>query len=185
MNVKSVTFDTNVFNFILDPEACTDNVLKHKSIEIRSLIESGYIKPYVSETIFNLEDLEKKVRPEFFGSYEPLVKIENIQTENPLVINQRVSISPNTLTRPASNSFWMQKIKNARELGFIVLSAPRIGMTRNTSLLKSDFGQRDQDQMRKQQSRFYEACEYVSQLGAGIEIARKLGNESRTNETTW
>lgn len=185
MKEISVTFDTNVINHLLSPESCNDAILQSNCIQIKELINAGKIRPHVSETIFNLEELERMVRPNYFGSYEPTLTIESIETGDSQTIQQRICISPNINGRPEPNSYWIEKLAGVRGLGFKFLSAPRTGMPINPLLAQSDFGQRDEQEMRKQQSRFFDAIDFVCQLGAGIEVARKLGNDYRTNEDTW
>lgn len=185
MKSKSVTFDTNVFSHIVRPENCDDLALQAVCIKIANLIQNSSIRPYVSETVFNLEGIERKDRPGYFGTYRPSGTTEEIPSENPNTIHQRVCIGPDLAGRPASNPILVEKLEKARGLGFRLFSAPRIGFPRNPLLVKPNFGARSASQMGEQQSRFFEALSFISSLGAGVEVARSIGNKFRTCERVW
>lgn len=185
MESKSVTFDTNVFSHIVRPENCNDSALQVVCLKLANLIQNNSIRPYVSETIFNLEGIERKDRPEYFGTYQPSMTTEEIPSENPDTVQQCVCIGPDLVGRPTSNPILVEKLEKARGLGFRLLSAPRIGFPRSPLLVEPDFGERSESQMGEQQSRFFEALSFISSLDAGIEVAKSIGNKFRTCERVW
>lgn len=140
MELKSVTFDTNVFSHIVRPENCDDSALQAVCLKLANLIQNNSIRPYVSETIFNLEGIERKDRPKYFGTYQPSMTTKEIPSENPDTVQQCVCIGPDLVGRPASNPILVEKLEKARGLGFRLLSVPRIGLPRSPLLVKPDFG---------------------------------------------
>lgn len=185
MEPKSVTFDTNVFSHIVRPEDCGDATLKAICLEIRNLIEIGSIHPHISETIFNLEGIGREDRPAYFGSYEPAFAPETLSRDASGTIHGRVAIGPEYVGRPATHPILVEKLEGARALKFRLLSAPRIGLPRNPLLQRSDFGDRTPSEMGEQQTRFFEALDYITLLGAGAEVARTIANEVRKGEPVW
>jgi hypothetical protein len=183
--VLRVTFDMNVFSHIVNPAGCHDPELERICGKICSAIEDGRIQAYFSETIFNLEAIARELRASYFGDYRPSVLVEEQPANEPGVCHSRICIGPELSNFPETDPLMEGKLENARALGFTLLSAPRFGMPRNPLLTKSDFGDRNPDEITQQQTIFFEAVDFVSTLGSGSEFAKRIANKVRTTEAVW
>ncbi|WP_052572953.1 hypothetical protein [Haloferula sp. BvORR071] len=185
MSSVSVTFDTNVFSHIVRPDSCKEIALKEVCVRIADEIVRKRVMPHVSETIFNLEGIERKDRQSYFGNYRPATSLQTRSTENPGEVCGTFCISPNMQGRPESNPILAEKLEKAREMGFRVLSAPRIGLPRSPLLFDSDFGPRTNEEMGAQQELFFKAGRFVESLGGGFVAAKAIGDKYRTTEDVW
>lgn len=185
MNQLRVTFDTNVFSHIVRPEGCHDPDLKAMTAEIKLLIETGRILPFVSETVFSLEGIEKRDRPLYFGTYEASMQVEILPTDEPRVIRGRVCLGPNNESRPATNPILIEKLEAARKLGFIFLASPRIAMPRHPLLSASDFRKDLFPFSHALHEQLSEISQFIDSLGAGHAAARSIAQQFRKNERVW
>lgn len=180
-----VTFDTNIFSHIVRPEGCHDPDIKAIAAKIRQFIEIGRILPFVSETVFSLEGIEKKDRPEYFGNYEASIQVETLATDERSAITQRICIGPNLVGRPATNPILLEKLDAARKLGFIVLPFPRIGLPRHPSIVDDDFRKDLFPVSQERLDRLFEAGRFIDSLGAGFTAAKAIAKPFRKNERAW
>lgn len=185
MPTVTVTFDTNVFSHVVRPEGCNDASLKEVCIKIADEIRRGTILPHVSETVFSLEGIQIKDRPNYFGNYRAATKSEQVPSDRPGMLCFRFTISPNQEGRPESNPILKEKLERSRAMGFKMLSAPRTGLPKSPDLKDSDFGPRTNEEMRAQQDLYFEVGRFVDSLGAGFMAAKAIGDKHRTTEDVW
>ncbi len=71
MNVVTITFDSNVFPKVVNPDKHPNeqSILSFK--RINSSIRNGYAKGFLAETIFTLDAINKKNRLQFFKEFSP------------------------------------------------------------------------------------------------------------------
>ena len=118
----NVTFDSNVWEKVIDED-------DHHYVQIKNKIRAGEIRPYICEIALSLEAIKKKLRAEFFKSYKPSIKFEELPTEDGMV-RMRMCIEPNNELHPGLPPKQRCKLLKARNLGFRVLRMTRSGTVR-------------------------------------------------------
>ncbi len=118
----NVTFDSNVWEKVIDED-------DHHYVQIKNKIRTGEIRPYICEIALSLEAIAKKLRAEFFKSYKPSIKFENLPTEDGMV-RMRMCIEPNNELHPGFHPKLRCKLLKARNLGFRVLRMTSFGTVR-------------------------------------------------------
>lgn len=125
---KKVMFDSNVWQKVVCPEDYTDDPQYAELCKVQEKIKTGDIEPYISETVFTLENVQKKHRKEKFGNMGSSIR-SKVEVKNG-EIHMRIEIGPNSDDAVSLND--NPKLKKYAEkaliLGFRIVRGPRIGM---------------------------------------------------------
>ena len=153
----NVTFDSNVWEKVIDED-------DHHFVKIKHKIRTGEIRPYICEIALSLEAIEKKLRAEFFKSYEPSIKFEYLPTEDGTV-RMRMCIEPNNELHPGLHPKLRDKLLEARDLGFRVLRMTRFGTVRPKDIPDDMYV--CIDEFWKYAEPLASCSEYIAALGCG------------------
>lgn len=129
-----VMFDSNIWQNVVCPDDYTSDTQYDVLCKIHQLIEEGRIEPYLSETMFTLENVKKAGRKAKMGSMNPSIKTTFTETEDR--VNIRMIMGPNSDDsvslddNPHLKKYTLEAIK----LGFRIVRLPRIGMLQNSDL---------------------------------------------------
>ncbi len=156
----NVTFDSNVWEKVFDED-------DHHFVKIKNKIRADEIRPYICQIALSLEAIEKKLRAEFFKSYEPSIKSENLPTEDGTV-RMRMCIEPNNELHPGLHPKLRDKLLKARDLGFRVLRMTRIGTVRSKDIPDAMYVDYvSKDDFWKYAEPLARCSEYIAALGCG------------------
>ena len=131
----NITFDTNVWEPVVSKE-------KPHLVEIKNKILDGKIQAYICAINLNIEAIQRKVRVEFFGNYEPRITMEDLPPENGK-LGMRVGVGPNTELHPGIHPKQLVKLLEERDLGFRVLRMTNIGTVRRKEIPDDMYVQHD------------------------------------------
>jgi len=185
MNPISVTFDSNVWEKIVTPESAFGDENAVYFATIRSLLEKRQARGYLSEVIFNLEAVPKRLRWQYFGNYQPKSEYTNLKTSDNSV-HGRVAIKPNPVGHPGNSEFLDRHLKNAKNLGLTLISSPRIGLPRSPDLPGALFKVLSAEELKAQQHLYFEAGHFITELGCGISLVKELGERyKKSANDTW
>ena len=156
----NVTFDSNVWEKVIDED-------DHHFVKIKNKIRTGEIRPYICQIALSLEAIEKKLRAEFFESYKPSIKFEELPTEDSS-LHTGVCFKPNEELHPGFHPKLRCKLLKARDLGFRVLRMTNVGTVRPREIpddMYVDFV--SSDEFWKYADPLARCSEYIIALGCG------------------
>ena len=112
-----ITFDSNIWRKVASP----DKFPKEPSLSsfklINEAIDKEKIIPFLCETIFTLEAIQRKDRKEFFSDYRP--KFDNqVQENKDGIIESSFSMGPDLSAHPGNNGYLESHLKDASKIGF-------------------------------------------------------------------
>ena len=90
------------------------------------------ITPFLCETIFTLEAIQKRDRKNFFSEYKPHVNAT--EESNGRGIKLSMSIGPDSNAHPGNNSFLEKHLRDAIEIGFQIIKLLSTGQKFKNSL---------------------------------------------------
>jgi hypothetical protein len=120
-----VTFDSNIWRIVVSPEKFPKNPCLSAVSIIRDAISKKQIYPFLSETIFTLEGIQRKNRKDFLTNYTPKTSISTQEVESG-IIKISFTIGPDISAHPRNNCYLDSHLKDAIAIGFRLLKAPRI-----------------------------------------------------------
>jgi len=137
MAVK-VTFDKNVYEFVVDPEKAgsISDDLRFYYRQINSWIDGGKIIPFISETILTYEVLSKESRKSVLSHLQPIVVTSD---------NNSITISSNPEIHPGNTFYDDIYLPKAILAGFKILPDRRFGKLINPSVKSEWYYLPDED----------------------------------------
>ena len=164
-----VTFDTNVWQKVILPEKYSNDSLVKEYRTIKDVIKNKAITPFISETIFTIEGIDKKDRLDFLRSDKPNIQFNHIET-NDGSIGIEIVISPNPEIHPGNNEFLKEYLEEALSLGFNIFHLPRIGGITNPEMANL-FYKMDEEEI----ERMHEVSTKIENHSAGVFHAMEIG----------
>lgn len=182
---KSATFDSNVWRKIVSPASFPSDPDAAIYQGIHDAVKSGKLKGFLADAIFHLEVVPKKMRPEYFGKYQPEARVEVVGVSPSGEIHMRCSIGPSSAGHPGNSDYPKRHLNDAIGLGVLLLSAPRIGTPRNPDIRSEYYAHRTEAEMAEQQALCGQVFETINELGAGIAHAKSIGDSFKNGNSTW
>jgi ribosomal protein L30 len=169
----SVTFDSNAYRQVVDPDRLRRDASLAELKKINSALKDGRIQGYISETVVTLEGVQNDARGEFFAGVEPRLQPAELQMPDGrrkvgIIVEADNNQHPGL---PPAAARW---IAAAISLGLKFLRAPRIGAPRPPELLRENNFATDDEPCRRQE-RFFEALRAIEDRGVGMAVIRTLG----------
>lgn len=181
----TATFDSNVWRKIVSPSRFPRDPASSVFQKLHDFILTSSLKGLLSETIFDLEAIPKKQRAVFFRSYQPKTTHVTVSSSGGSY-HGRVKIGPDLESHPGNSDYHNQHLEDALALGFKLLRCPRIGMPKSPNTSPHMFLATTNEELGPVFERLGVALEFVSSLGAGIEQARSVANQFRTeSDRVW
>ncbi|PQJ09587.1 hypothetical protein CJD36_016745 [Flavipsychrobacter stenotrophus] len=127
MKSLKVTFDKNVYEFVVAPEkqALISDNKRNVFRKINQLIHSGMIEPFISETILTYEVLTKKIRQEILSNNNPIIATSN---------GPFITIGSNPQIHPGNSIQDDVFLPMAIDSGFKILPDRRFGKLTNPAI---------------------------------------------------
>lgn len=170
-----ITFDSNTWRKVATP----DNFPKDPIIDdykiIRTAINNGQIIPFISETVFTLEAIQKKDRKQFFKDYKAVIKTDISEGENGYIKIQ-FKIGPNENAHPGNNDFLKEHFTDAVKLGFNIIHLPRIAGITNKDIEAAKY-RMDNKTLEKYLDKVFEVGRRITELEAGDYQIQQIGQK--------
>ncbi|MDQ3650542.1 MAG: hypothetical protein M3458_09805 [Acidobacteriota bacterium] len=181
-----VTFDSNVWQRVSSPHEYPDEASIECFRKIHAAVKAGKVAAYIAEVVFTLEALKRNDRQSFMRSYK--AKIDGAIDEMPRqdgMIGLTISISSDIKAHPGNNPDLYKYLKDALDIGFKIISCPRVGAITNPDIDQSFFVQESDDE-NLEKRRLCDECDIeIRRLGGGISHAMQLGNSYSTGSDNW
>ena len=177
----SVTFDSNVWESIVDQGKLDSHAQSDSLGAIRGAIEQGQIAPYLSDVIVTLEAVKKAERAEFFREITVQHRRRDIEThtgeDGTPVLSRDITINASFDHRPPQHQKLSDALEAATNLGFRFISMPRIGWMRvEDELYKPN--EATEEAIASRLERTFEAHGEFQGRGWGDAWAIQLGQEA-------
>ena len=167
-----ITFDSNVWRIISSPEIFPNEPSIESFKEIRKAIDEKRITPFLCETIFTLEAIQKKDRKEFFSEYKPKVDISEEVEGNEIKLS--FSIGPDKTAHPGNNSYLEKHLKDAIDIGFQIINLPRIAGIVNPDIEAHFY---KHDDLSSYHDKVFAVSREIESKGAGMSHIKVLGEK--------
>lgn len=168
-----VIFDSNIWQNVVIPENFPDDIFMNDFKKIKKAIIDKKMEPFLSETIFTIEAIQKKERQNFFSSIKAKIETkEFITNDNEIGLN--FSLSPEKgidfNERPILKKYFDEAIK----MGFNIVSLPRIGGMVNEDIENVRF-RLENDELSKYHEKVFEVARKIESNGSGISQIKDIG----------
>lgn len=144
--IKKITFDSNVWRLVLDPEKFSNDPEIEYCRQINEYIKKGYLLPCISETMFTYEAINKVNRKEFFANYKAEIEASPLPSKDGMT-GIRFTIKPDVSYHPGNNSYFSKYLEKAIHLNFKILKCVRIGGIVNPEITEDMFLVQDEVEM--------------------------------------
>ncbi len=184
-----VTFDTNTYRPVAEPERFTNHPDYPLFVDINNAIKAGRITPFVCEALFTIEAIMKVDRASYLADRRPKSEIEETTTPEGNA-HASVTIGPDHSQHPGLSVRETERLENALKLGFRILVQPRIGTPRPEPIrldLHPDRFTADTD-INARQEKFGAVVRAIEARGVGFTKAKALGERARrraNRPATW
>lgn len=169
-----IIFDSNVWQIIALPDdpQFVDEPLLEAFKKIRQAIIEERIEAYLSETIFTLEAIRNVERQDFFSSRKPKIELKDKIIGNS--INTNITIGPEKGIDFNNRPILKKYFNSAIELGFRIISLPRIGGMVNEEIEAVRYKLKGGD-FSKYFDKAVEVSEKIERNGAGMSQVEEIG----------
>jgi hypothetical protein len=128
-----IIFDSNTWRKVAPPYNYPKDPIIGEYRTIRTAINNGQIVPFISETVFTLEAIQKKDRKQFFKDYKADITTDISEGDNG-TIKLQFKIGPNENAHPGNNAFLKEHFADAVSLRFNIINLPRIAGITNKDI---------------------------------------------------
>lgn len=168
-----VTFDSNTWRKVASPDNFPKDPIIVDYRIIREAINTGVIIPFISETVFTLEAIQKKNRKAFFRDYKAVTTTDLTEGENGS-IKMRITVGPNKNAHPGNNDFLKEHLADAVQLGFNIIHLPRIAGITNREIEAYKY-KMNGEILSKYLDTVFEVGKRITELQAGDYEIQQLG----------
>jgi hypothetical protein len=168
-----VTFDSNTWRKVASPDNFPKDPINGDYRIIREAINKGTVIPFISETIFTLEAINKKDRKTFFRDYKSVIDVD-ISEGKDGSINIGFVIGPNENAHPGNNDFLKEHLGDAVKLGFNIIHLPRIAGITNKEI-KAYMYKMDNETLGSYLTKVFEVGRRITSLEAGDYEIEQIG----------
>ncbi len=179
-----ITFDTNLWQKVIEPDLYEneDNYIYY--VKVHNSIKSGEIEPFISETIFTLEGINRKDRKLFFGNYDAEMTFTSLFTNNGT--NQMTFVlGPNLDTHPGNNSFLTEFMQKGIFQGFKIMKNLRVGGIVNPDILEEHYEKYPEDDIHAYVELCGELDRKMDSIGVGMVQLEQIGERFKGNSNHW
>lgn len=168
-----VTFDSNTWRKVASPDNFPKDPINIDYRAIKEAINTGLIIPFISETVFTLEAIQKKNRKTFFKDYKA-VRMTDFSEDEDGCIKIQIKIGPNENAHPGNNDFLKEHLADAVQLGFNIIQLPRIAGITNREIEAYKY-KMDNETLSQYLDKVFEVGRRITELQAGDYEIQQLG----------
>jgi len=154
MEIPSVTFDSNVWENIVD-ESKRNEVPKYE--KLYELIKNKLLSPFFFEGMATMECIPKKERKNFISNYNANISFK-IEGEEQHIINGT--------KHPGLTDYLKENLPKALKLGFKFIKFPRIGAV-GLDIESKYFAEDTKFTLNERINRTFECSKFIENLGSG------------------
>jgi len=171
-----VTFDSNVWRWVVAPEDTP--VQKDSAIyrEINRLCSDGLIDGYLSGSMFAWEAVTRLERKDVLSKDHGNIALSELE-EVGHCLRRTITIGPDPTAHPGTPEKFIYYLEKARGLGFKVMHIPRLGYLSNLDLTEKYWA--DYDVLIGE--RFADVVGVIESRGCGMAQLRSIGHRYATN----
>lgn len=181
MSIVQITFDSNVFPIVVNPERYPNEQSLASFQKINLSIKSGNAKGFLAETVFTLEAIKKVDRPEFFNKYSPKIIFQENFVDDGMTMN--INVAPDNTSHPGNNDYLALDLNNALELEFKILPSTRLGWIKNPDLKQEWFVQLAGQELILYENKVAEVLQKIEKKSCGSYKLKQIG--SQYNSQSW
>lgn len=160
-----ITFDSNTWRKVATPDNFPKDPIISDYRTIRQGINDKMIIPFISDTIFTLEAIQKKDRKQFFKDYKAVITTDISEGEDGY-IKMQFKIGPNENAHPGNNDFLKEHFADAVTLGFNIIHLPRVAGITNKDIEMAKY-KMDTETLGKYLDKVFEVGRRITELQAG------------------
>jgi hypothetical protein len=183
-----VTFDHNTYEFVVSPEKAwqfTETKTKKAYNKINAAIKSGFITPFISETILTIETINKEDRKRVLASKDRIVSnVISEQSFDNRCINS-ITVKPNTEIYPTNTDHFKKYLPKALELGFQILPSYRFGKISNPAINPEWYYLPETTEHLEIPNKFSRIVQLIENEGFGFASLSKLLSIDKLNKKLW
>ncbi|MCX6233207.1 MAG: hypothetical protein NT175_00570 [Bacteroidetes bacterium] len=168
-----ITFDSNTWRKVATPDNFPKDPINADYRTIREAINNGKVMPFISETVFTLEAIQKKDRKQFFRDYKAVITTDISEGENG-AIKMQFKIGPNENAHPGNSGFLKEHFADALRLGFNIIHLPRIAGITNKDIEAAKY-KMDNETLGKYLDKVFEVGRRITELQAGDYEIQQIG----------
>ncbi|MEI6049407.1 MAG: hypothetical protein WCS03_10955 [Bacteroidota bacterium] len=173
-----ILFDSNVWRHIASPDHFPNDPSITSLRKIRDSILNTEIIPYISETVFTLETIERKKRKEFISKYRPgIVFTEKIDNQS---TTTRSIIQSDSSKHYGNHPILAEHLNDAISIGFRIVRFPRLAGIKNPEIEKLRY-KFTGDNLKNYHEKLFEVGTRIQSIGAGFEQIKILGEKYDPN----
>lgn len=168
-----ITFDSNVWRIISSPDKFPNEASIEAFKAIRKAIDEKKITPFLCETVFTLEAIQRKDRKEFFSDYKANIN-NSVEEGESGELKLSFSIGPDKTAHPGNNSYLESHLKDAIEIGFQIIKLPRIAGVVNLDIEEHFYKHQD---LSAYHDKVFKVGREIELKEAGMFHVKELGNK--------
>jgi hypothetical protein len=183
-----VTFDKNTYEFVVFPDKKSSQKSQEDEnsyYKINSTIKSGYIEPFLSETILTIETIDSKDRKNTLSRKDRLKTTDVVDSVNGNSISSTVTIKPNEEVYPANHDHFYIYLPKAIELGFKILPSYRLGKITNPAITSDLYYTPKTTDIFEIPNKFSSIVGLIEDKGFGFSALRKLLGINDSENKSW
>ena len=167
-----ITFDSNVWRKISSPENFPNETSYKDFKTIKKAIDEKRIIPFLCETVFTIEAIERKNRRKFLSDYKPLINIsEEIEGDQ---IKLSISIEPDKSVHPGNNGYLESHLQDAVAVGFSIIKLPRVAGVVNSDIEEYFY---EHENLSEYLDKVFKIAREVESKGAGFSHIEKISKK--------
>lgn len=174
----SVTFDSNVWELIVDIIKLNNHTDVLALKKIKEAIESKKILPYISDVVVTLEAIRKSDRANYIKKITTTMKqtqsVMGTQQDGYTLIYRKINIVTNFDHHPGLHEYLSIALNEALKLGFQFINVPRIAWIR---LDENIYKPQDILKQKEILTRTFHAARVFEREGLGIAHVLKMGEK--------
>lgn len=188
MSIVNITFDSNVFPKVVNPnpDKFPDEQALPSFQIINSSIKNGYAKGFLAETVFTIEAIKKIDRHKFFRNYNlPYTVTEYIEGD---IRGIRLNLDQDNTSHPGNNTYnphLTSQFNDALELGFKILPCKRFGWIENPDLESEWFIKLTHTEISLYKETFGEVVDKIKNCCCGSYDLEEIGNRYTSGTEHW
>jgi hypothetical protein len=171
-----ITFDSNVWRWVVAPE----DTPAHKDLsiyrEINRLCSDGLIDGYLSGSMFAWEAVTRPERKDVLNKDRGNIALSELEGVGDC-LRRTITIGPDPTAHPGTPEKFIYYLEKARELGFKVMHIPRLGYLSNPDLTEMDWADYDVSI----EERFADVVEVIESWGCGMSQLQSIGHRYATD----
>ncbi len=167
-----IIFDSNVWRHISSPNNFPNDPDIEYFRQINAKINSNEIEPYISETVFTIESIQRRNRKKFISNYRPQIVFTTTDSGN--TTSNSINMGSDSSFHPGNHPILQEHLDDAMELGFRIVRCPRIAGIINPEIENFRYELSGQE-LKEYHDKLFEVGKQIEEHEAGFYHIQKIG----------